>query len=485
MGRVLADTFSPPFFSAFPSFRNTCPHGRQPLFQQAPVPDFRANSGGKFPRRWIWFWVLLCCSLSLLWAAFLDRSPANGMADFKGLYYDARCLIQHSDPYKVGVPLRLYLAEADGHPQPSQTLRQILAQNVYLPTAVVFVTPIAILPWWIAHLLWEFLSACALVLAASLMWSLAARRAPVFSGLLVCFMLANCEALLGTGNSAGIAVSLCVVAVWCFSQQRYVPAGLLCLALSLLLKPHDAGLVWLLFLLAGGVYRKRALQTLALTAALALPCVLWVSCLSPHWMEELHANHEIVSLAGGTSDPGPASALNGAGPSMIIDLQTAFAVFRNDSHFYNPATYLVCGTLLLVGAACILKTRSPASIWLALGAVVPITLLVVYHRPYDAKLLLLTVPACAMLWAEGGVAARIALMLNVAAIVCSADVPLVLLVILNRGLHLASTGIFGQLAAVVRTRPVPLILLIMSIAYLCLLGRRNPAGSVPPPVENA
>jgi len=29
-------------------------------------------------------------------------------------------------------------------------------------------------------------------------------------------------------------------------------------------------------------------------------------------------------------------------------------------------------------------------------------MLVTYHRPFDAKLLLLAVPACAMLWAEGG-----------------------------------------------------------------------------------
>jgi len=45
-----------------------------------------------------------------------------------------------------------------------------------------------------------------------------------------------------------------------------VPAGILCFAISLAVKPHVAGMVLLYFLLANARYRKRALQTLAVTA---------------------------------------------------------------------------------------------------------------------------------------------------------------------------------------------------------------------------
>ena len=62
-----------------------------------------------------------------------------------------------------------------------------------------------------------------------------------------------------------------MVAVWCFIRERFVPAGILCLAVSLAVKPQDAGLVWLYFLLVGGVYPKRALQTLVAMLALGLP----------------------------------------------------------------------------------------------------------------------------------------------------------------------------------------------------------------------
>ncbi len=50
--------------------------------------------------------------------------------------------------------------------------------------------------------------------------------------------------------------------------MRCVWVGILCLAVSLAIKPHDGGLVWLYFILAGGAFRKRALQSLVVTLAL-------------------------------------------------------------------------------------------------------------------------------------------------------------------------------------------------------------------------
>jgi hypothetical protein len=428
-------------------------------------------------RRIALFWLLLCCGLSALWALSLERASPNGMIDFKGVYYDARCLLQHSDPYQYGVPARVYLAEQKDHPSLSDVLRQVLSLNIYLPTTSIFIAPFAMLPWGLAHRLWMILSAASLTLAAFLMWNHAANYAPVISGALICFILANCEAVLSTGNTAGIAVSLCVVAVWCFLRERFVWAGILCLAVSLAIKPHDAGLIWLYFLLAGASYRKRALQTLLLTAALAVIAILWVTPIAPHWIQELHSNIQVDLLPGGASNPGPNSANSGSGPSMIINLQSAIYVFRDDPRIYNSVSYLVCGSLLLVWLICTLRTRfSPARAWLALAAVVPLTLLVTYHRPYDAKLLLLTVPACSLLWAERRPIRWVALGLSTAAIVSTADIPLTILLTLTRNLHISTVGISAELLTVVLTRPAPLILLAMGIFYLWIYVRRASAG---------
>jgi hypothetical protein len=346
--------------------------------------------------------------------------------------------------------------------------------DVYLPTTSIFVAPFAMLPWGTAQVLWAVLGIGSLIFAAFLMWDSGASYAPVISCCLICFLLANTEAFFATGNSAAIVVSLCVAAVWCFLKNRFVWVGILCLAISLAIKPHDAGLVWLYFLLAGGVHRKRALQTLVVTAVLGLATITWVTPIAPHWMQELHTNILLDQLPGKVNNPGP-TTLNSRGPGMIIDLQSAISFFRDDPRIYNSVSYLVCGALLLAWVVRTLRVQfSPERAWFALAAVVPLTMLVTYHRPYDAKLLLLAIPACAMLWAERKPIRWLALLVTSAGIVFTADIPLTVLLIFTQNLHLSMEGLFGQMLALVLMRPAPLILLAMGIFYLWIYMRREP-----------
>jgi len=87
------------------------------------------------------------------------------------------------------------------------------------------------------------------------------------------------------------------------------------------IKPHDAGLVWLYFLLAGGIYLKRALQTLLVTAVLGLVTIAWVTPIAPHWMQELHSNLLAVSAPAESATRDLRGTMCG-GPSVIIDLQS-------------------------------------------------------------------------------------------------------------------------------------------------------------------
>jgi hypothetical protein len=425
-------------------------------------------------RRIALFWLLLCCGISILWGLSLGRNLAGGLFDFKPLYYGERCLFLHDDPYRLGETLRVYQAAGGVLPQSSEGLRQNLTWYIYPPATSILFAPIAMLPWGTASLLWMAITAGVFILAALLMWTLGASYAPRVSLLLMCIILANCETIFAAGNAAGLAVSLCMVAVWCFLRERFVPAGILCLAISLAIKPHDAGLVWLYFLLVGGVYRKRALQTLMVIVVLAVPSCLWVSSVAPHWMGELHTNLLLAEALGGNSNPGPTNPVFISSPGMIIDLQSTISAFRDDPRIYNPISYLVCGALLVIGAVHTLRVRfSPRGVWLALAAIVPLTLLVTYHRPYDAKLLLLTVPACALLWAEGRPIRWAAFVVSAAAIVSTADIPLTILFALSRYLHIAAAGLPGELLTAVLMRPTPLILLAMSIFYLWIYVRRD------------
>jgi hypothetical protein len=210
------------------------------------------------------------------------------------------------------------------------------------------------------------------------------------------------------------------------------------------------------------------------TGVIAIAAILWVTSIAPHWMGELNSNMLATSAHGGINDPGPASA-SGRYAYMIIDLQAAISVFRDDPSIYDPVSYLVCGALLLAWSVRTIRARfSPARAWLALAAVVPLTMLVTYHRPWDAKLLMLAVPACAMLWAEGGKIRWIALLVTTAGVVLTADIPLTILVIFTRDLSINTASLSGQILKAVLTRPTPLILLLMSIFYLWIYLRRDP-----------
>ena len=428
---------------------------------------------------------LLGSLLFILVGLVVEHLGSDSMGDFKGVYYDARCMLQHRDPYNEAELLRVFEAERGGAPGTQGGSPLALSLNVYLPTTFVFIVPFAMLPWGPAHLLWLILTAGSFILAAFLMWDVGASKAPVLSGALLAFLAVTSSLhLLSTGNAAGIVVSFCAIATWCFLKERFVPAGILCLAVSLAIKPHDAGLIWLYFLLAGGIRRKRALQTLVVAAALGIPAMLWVSQIAPNWIQELHANLATISAHGSMNDPGP-TGTGSRTPGMVIDLASVLSVFRDDPRFYYPVAYLVCAIPLLAWSARTLRSRfSEATGWLALAAIVPLTLIVTYHRPQDAKLLLLTIPACAMLWAEGGLTGWLALLTTATGIAATGDIPLSVLVTLTKGLHPSMTSLPGQLLFILFLRPVPLILLIMGIFYLWIYVRRS-SNHIPGPAAIA
>jgi hypothetical protein len=435
----------------------------------------RPNGTGPNPARRDGLVLLILGSLIFVFLGLaLEHASHEPMVDFRVVYYPARCLVQHCDPYDESQVLRLYRAEGGDNPADSEKVRQIVTRYFYLPTAFCFTLPFALLPWGPAHLLWLALTIAGLLFASFLVWDLAANFSPIAAGALISLFLVNSELLIISTNAAGIVVSLSAVAVWCFLRERLALAGVLCLAVALAVKPQDSGLVWLYFLIAGGVYRKRALQTLLATAILSLPGFLWVLHASPHWYAEWQSNVASFAVHGGINDPGPAS-LGAHGLAMVISLQSIFSVFSDDPRVYNWVSYLVFAPLLLAWAFITLRTRAMQSrAWLALAVIAPLTMLPIYHRQYDAKLLLLTIPACILLWAEGGAIGRIAMFMTVAGQVFTGDLTWAILLGLINYLHMAATGFSGWVLMAMQMFPAPFILLAMAVFYLWVYARKRP-----------
>jgi hypothetical protein len=423
--------------------------------------------------------MLACLAISLL-LAYEMRQNAPGrtvMVDFGGVYYGARCALLHIDPYDPAAVLRQFQVEGGqflSDPHAARASQFAVTWGVYLPSALFVLIPIAILPWAVAQNLWIFLTAALLALAALLMLDLAGRAASVLSCCLLGFLLANCELLFKVGNLAGVAVSLCVIAAWCFLRRRFALAGVLLLAISLLLKPHDAGFIWLYFLLIGGTPRKRALQTLTIVAVLGVCSAIWVAQSSPNWTREMNHNLSFELAPGGVNDPGP-SGITARGIVPIISIQSALSIFWNDPHFYNPVSYLIGGIPILIWLVAVFRKRpTPEAGLLAIAAISILTLLPLYHRTYDAKLLLLTVPACALLWTGKAAGRWIAVVLTAAAILVTSDIPIAFMLKLAEPLPDYPSTLAGKIVNLAVLRPAPIVLLALGSFYLWACLRYNP-----------
>ncbi len=415
----------------------------------------------------------------------LSRSATAPMLDFRALYYPTRCLIEHCDPYNQSEVMRLYTHEGTYATLDTEKERQMATRLVYLPATLSATLPFAALPWGAAQILWTTLTGASLILASFLIWSFGADRAPVISGCLIAFLLANSELLIVQGMCAGIAISLCAIALWCFFRNRFVAAGICCLAIGLAIKPQDTGIVWLYLLFAGGVYRKHAIRTLLAWLAISLPAIVWVWLIAPNWIEELRSNVLAFSAHGGINDPSLASS-GAHGLSRIISLQSVLSLIWDEPKFYNLVSLLLGASLLVIWAYVTMRGElSPQRKWFAIAAAAPLAMLPVYHRQYDAILILLTVPACALLFAEGGLIGRFALVVNAAGFVATGELPWVIFLVFVNKLHLQPAD--GSMLMIVLTGievlTTPLTILAMGLFYLWVFVRHREAASTAQPMD--
>ncbi|HEX5434112.1 MAG TPA: glycosyltransferase family 87 protein [Candidatus Angelobacter sp.] len=425
----------------------------------------------------ILYLMLLCAGLSVAWGFLLNRGTPGGIMGFPGIYYGTKCLVHGCDPYNPRELQAYFQAQTPQGSAESLERRQSVTLYVNLPPTFLFVAPFVALPLKAAQFLWGLLIVGCFVLGSYLIWSIAASDAPALSAVLVCIVLANSEIIFAGGNTAGFVISLCLIAVWCLTKERFALVGIACFAVSLTMKPHDGGLVWLYFLLAGGVYRKRALQTLALAIALVAVSFLWVSHAAPHWPAELRANLHTISAPNGINDPGPRS-IGVNSPDMIIDLQTVISIPWERTTAYNTITYILCGIPLLLWIFAAVRSRmTQETTWLALAVAAPLSMLFTYHRSYDAKLVLLCLPACAALWKSHDRRGWTAGVLLAATVVMIGDIPMALLVFSLRHWQLTPSTLGGKLAMVAFARPTPILLFLLMAFFLWMqithVRRRN------------
>lgn len=425
------------------------------------------NAGVAKARRDGFYLLLLGAAGFLCVSLLLVLTDQASSYDFQTAYYGSVCLLQHCDPYSEANIERLYSRKSPPPATPDAN-RIVVTKDEYPPSAFLFTAVLATLPEKVAYCLWIVAIAGSFMVACYVLWRICAKAAPFVVGLLLAFSLLNSGSLIHFANPAGFVAPLCILAALAFVCDQFVLLGIACFVVSLAVKPHDVGFVWLYFLLAGGAYRKRALQTLAGVAVVSLPTVLWVTRLSPHWAAELAANIAAFSGPGKMNDP---RGLHGA--CMMTNLQTFTSLIWTAPSIYNLVSGVICCSFLVLWAAVALHSRpSRENAWFALAAIAPFSLLPVYHRQYDGKLILLALPALAILWARRGREGWIALAVTATAIFLNGDFPWILFLQIAKGLHIYGENFASPAAVVLANAPVPLSLLAMGSFYLWIFARQ-------------
>ena len=416
--------------------------------------------------------LVLGIALFVLCGLALAVSGGRPNSDFRFVYNGVRCLIRGVDAYKYEEFVRVYEADGGQFGTGQQRVRHLeMAHHMYLPSSAV-ILPLGFLPWSWAEIAWWGLTAGSLIAGCVLIWRVSAQYAPVLAGGSLAIALATSWVLLILGNVAGLVVGLCLVAAWSFIEGQLIWLGICCLAFGLMLKPHDAGLIWLFFLVAGRSYRRYAIQTAAVSAAASLPLFLWATAISPHWPTELRENLGAISVPGGLNDFS-ARSMAGHGLERVIELPAAISALTGDASFVSALSYTVCGAVCLIWVAMlVMKPATRRTSWFALAACAALTMLPVYHRMYDAKLLILTIPAFSILWREGGATAWVALTLNALLLTFAGDIQWTLTVGLIDRLPFMPVSISTHPEW--QMIPIPLLLLLVALFYIWAYLRRAP-----------
>jgi hypothetical protein len=352
-----------------------------------------------------YFIVLLGC-LAFTVLGVHRESRVFHFRDFKQPYASARCLLFHCNPYSEQDTQAEYLST--GGPN-NDALVFVPYSALYPPPALLLLAPVAALPYPAAHAVWMALLIVGFTAAALLIAGLCEDYGSLLAAIALAFFVGNSDVLIMLGQLSGITIVLICAGLWSMLRGKTIPA-IVCIACALCLKPHDTIFFLPYFLLADSKWRKSLAGILGVTAAITMVAVLWLSLApaSSHWMRDLRANVAGNTAPGSVDDPSPSNPQADA----IENLQAVFSVMKDTPRFYSTAAYVTAGVLFLTWLyGAIGMGESHERHLLSISFLACLTLLPIYHRQYDSRLLLLVFPAIALLLTRRRAAGILALVL--------------------------------------------------------------------------
>jgi hypothetical protein len=331
---------------------------------------------------------LILCIAAIVFFAIGAGRVFRASNDLVPVYTGARCLLYGCNPYDTKQLEQQFFA---GGGRPVELPSWDIDVPVYPPSTFLVLSPLGLLRYPIARLLWFLLSGCLFVTSAALILSLCPETHRWLATTLGSCIVATSGILLVIGQPATFAISLVIIGTYLFFRARFLPLAAFLFMLSLAVKPQIGGLI-VLYLLAQRIHWRYAAAALtgALVLLLSAGLMLRLHPQSADWSSTLRANLTATLGPGGSADPRPANE-EAVGDE---NLQTLTSIFFADARMFNAAAYAIFATLLAALIMAVLKSDARQELhFLALAAVTLLSLTPVYHRFYDTRLLLLTIPA--------------------------------------------------------------------------------------------
>jgi hypothetical protein len=332
--------------------------------------------------------LLLLFISVLVMFAFAGARVTRASNDFVPVYTGARCLLHGCNPYDT-FQLEQQFYQAGG--QASELPSWQIDVPVYPPSTFLVLSPLALLTFPVARVIWFLLNGFLLFIAARLIQDMSPPQHRWLTTILVCYFVITAEIVLVLGQPAVFAISLVIIGSYLFLRGRFLPAGAFLFLLSLAVKPQIGGLI-LLYLLLRRIHWRYAAAAMAGAGVVLLSAslILGHHPRSAAWASTLRANLSATLSPGGSADPRPENR-QAIGD---LNLQSLTSIFFPEAHAFNSAAYTVFLALLALGILVVLRTRaSRETHFISLAALSVLSLMPVYHRFYDTRLLLLSIPA--------------------------------------------------------------------------------------------
>ncbi len=337
-------------------------------------------------RAWMVVAVLLtmCAMVYMVWRGPYRAMSPGGSSDFSLVWQSTRAWTEGKNPYSSQSTLEVWNAHsgtAPGAEAPSERIDELL---VYPPSTHVLLAPWTLTDWATSQRVWMVLNTVLLIASITLLLGLAGLRPQSPS-----WWFAAAAALVMAPGHTAISVGQVSIPVMFFLalahalRARSSPPGYagILIGLACCLKPQ----IGLLFL-AYEFGRRRwstgiiAVLTLAVVTAIGM---WWLHRSGIDWIPKWKANVDALANSN-NGNPSQTNPLR----YHLINLHYFLHGFFADLATVKLLAYGVCGSLCLSYFFVDRARSEHRGELLSLSFVSAISMLVVYHRMYDAVVLL-------------------------------------------------------------------------------------------------